>query len=68
MACYPIEKPPMVQCTLGTTTVAYGTQTSGGVTTDGCSVSKNYEQLTWATCTHTEPDNTNKYHLEVRIV
>ena len=60
------EKPAMVQCTQGPTALTYGTQSVGGVSTDGCSVSKNYEQITWAACTHTEPDNTNKYHMEVR--
>ena len=55
----------MVQCALGNTALTYGTQSAGGETTDGCAVSKNYQQITWATCTHTEPDNTNKYHMEV---
>ena len=31
----------------------------------GCDVSKNYEQLTFLKCTQTEPDATNKYHMEV---
>lgn len=30
----------------------------------GCDVSKNYEQLTFAKCSQTEPDATNKYHME----
>ena len=31
----------------------------------GCDVSKNYEQLTFAKCAQSEPDATNKYHMEV---
>jgi len=30
----------------------------------GCDVSKNYEQLTFGKCSQTEPDATNKFHME----
>ena len=55
----------MIQCTQGSTTLTYGTQTLTGATTDGCDVSKNYEQITWAACSQTAPDSTNQYHMQV---
>ena len=35
-------------------------------TPDGCDPAKYYEQLTFASCSHSEPDKTDKTHLEVR--
>ena len=58
-------KPAMVTCGLGGTTLTYPNQQSGaGQTTDGCDVSKWYETLAW-TCTQTEPDKTDKFHMEL---
>ena len=54
----------MVTCALGGTTVAYGTEAVSSATTEGCSVSKYYEVLK-LTCKHTEPDKTDKYHMEL---
>ena len=54
----------MVTCGLGGKTVEYGTQSVSGATTEGCGVSKNYEVLK-LTCKHTEPDKTDKYHMEL---
>ena len=51
-------------CGLGTDVVTYGTEAVGGVTTDNCEVSKHYEALKW-TCTVTEPDKTDKYHMDL---
>ena len=44
--------------------MTYGTQSVSSATTEGCSVSKNYEVLK-LTCKHTEPDKTDKYHMEL---
>jgi hypothetical protein len=34
-----------------------------GETTDGCAVSKNYQQITFAACSQTEPDATDSFHM-----
>ena len=44
--------------------MAYGTEAVSSATTEGCSVSKYYEVLK-LTCKHTEPDKTDKYHMEL---
>ena len=59
-----LVKPAMVTCGLGGTDVAFGTEAVNSMTTEGCSVSKNYEILKF-TCKHTEPDKTDKYHMEL---
>ena len=38
---------------------------AAGNTPAGCDVSRKYEHLKFAQCSHTEPDATNKFHLEV---
>ena len=54
----------MVQCYLESDISTYSG--TGTTTTDGCTVSQVYEKITWGSCTQTEPDNTNNYHIEVR--
>merc|ERR1719458_373857 len=67
-----LRMPSVVQCTLGTTALTFAsvaTDDADGnkVTTDNCGVSKNYEQLTWSSCTQSDqPSSTGKfYHMEV---
>ena len=57
------EKPSVVQCTMGSDALTFPNTVSNGVTTDGCSVSKNYQQITFASCTQTEPDGTDGFHM-----
>ena len=54
----------MVTCGLGGTQVTFGTTAVASATPEGCSVSKFYEVLKF-TCKHTEPDKTDKYHMEL---
>ena len=48
---------------MGSDALTFPNTVSNGLTTDGCSVSKNYQQITFATCTQTEPDSTDSYHM-----
>ena len=66
-------KPSIVQCSFGgNTPLTFPNVANANSQTDatsgapaGCDVSKNYEQLTFSKCSQTEPDATNKYHMEV---
>jgi len=67
-----LRMPSIIQCTLGTTALTFSTVATDDddgnkVTTDGCGVAKNYEQLTWSSCTQSDqPDSTQTYyHMEV---
>ena len=54
----------MVTCGLGSTDVTYSTSTDTVPQANGCSVSKYYEVLKF-NCKQTEPDKTDKYHMEL---
>ena len=60
------EKPAIVNCPYtGTGLTSWLTTDADGNTPDGCDPATNYEQLTFAQCSHTEPDKTNTFHLAV---
>ena len=68
-------KPAIVTCpytgpalTFPTQSVGAGVTVASGNTPDGCDVSRNYEQLQFASCSHSEPDATDKTHLEVSVI
>jgi len=58
------KKPAIVNCPYtGTGLTSWLTTDADGNTPDGCDPATNYEQLTFAQCSHTEPDKTNTFHL-----
>ena len=61
------EKPAIVNCPYTGTGLALATETDAvtALTPDGCDPAKNYEQLIFEECSHTEPDKTNQFHLAV---
>lgn len=48
---------------MGSTALTFPNVSPSGVTTNGCAVSKNWEQITFATCFQTEPDSTDAFHM-----
>ena len=64
----------MVTCPYTGSGLTFSTEAVGGLTAAsgntpaGCDVAKNYEQLQFASCSHSEPDATDKTHLEVSVM
>ena len=64
----------MVTCPYTGSSLSFATEAVGGETLAsgntpaGCDVARNYEQLQFAACSHSEPDATDKTHLEVKII
>jgi len=66
------KKPSIIQCTFGNNPAltfpneadTAGLTLAASGAPAGCDVSKNYEQLTFSKCSQTEPDATNKFHME----
>ena len=60
----------MVTCPYTGSSLSFATEAVGGLTLAsgntpaGCDVARNYEQLQFAACSHSEPDATDKTHLE----
>ena len=68
------ERPAVVTCPYTGSGLSFATEAVGGLTLAsgntpaGCDVARNYEQLQFAACSHSEPDATDKTHLEVCII
>ena len=58
----PSEQPSTVQCSMDSTALTF--PNSDAITSDSCSVSKNWEQITFSSCVQTAPDSTDKFHME----
>ena len=68
------EQPAFVSCPYSNSEPTFASETdtddntvAAGATPAGCKVAKKYEQLVFASCSHSEPDATDKTHLEVKF-